>query len=177
MNLFYLDQDIKKCAEYHIDKHVVKMILESAQLLCTTLWVDRAVGYKPEKLTKDELAEVKYFQQVEQVAPYKPISINHPCAIWTRSSYDNYVWVISYATALFEEYRFRYGMFKTHKSFEAIAALKKPNSIPSIGLTRHALAMPDQYKTNCVIQSYRNYYIEEKTKLSGWKNRPIPEWV
>ena len=54
MNIFILDEDIDKCAEYHVDKHVVKMILESAQLLCTAHWIEEYIGYTPRKLTSKE---------------------------------------------------------------------------------------------------------------------------
>lgn len=67
MNIFYLDKDPKLCAQYHCDKHVVKMILESAQLLCTA--VNEAAG--------------------KEVAPYKSTHVNHPCSIWSWSGIDD----------------------------------------------------------------------------------------
>ena len=72
MNIFYLDEDPRLCAQYHCDRHVIKMILESAQLLCTA--VNILAG--------------------EQVTPYKSTHVNHPCSIWVRESFDNwnYVW-------------------------------------------------------------------------------------
>ena len=54
MNLFYLDEDMDKCAEYHVDKHIVKMPLEAAQLLCTAIWVDHVLGFVPRALNKEE---------------------------------------------------------------------------------------------------------------------------
>ena len=59
MNIFILDNDIDKCAEYHLDKHIVKMPLESAQMLCTTHWIQKYLGYVPRKINADERAILK----------------------------------------------------------------------------------------------------------------------
>ena len=53
MNLFYLDSDHDTCAEYHVDKHVNKMQLEAAQLICTNLWIDDLFGFVPRMITKE----------------------------------------------------------------------------------------------------------------------------
>ena len=58
MNLFYLDEDFDKCAEYHVDKHIVKMPLEAAQLLCTAIWIDHLLGFVPRALNKEESSVV-----------------------------------------------------------------------------------------------------------------------
>ena len=65
MNLFYLDEDLDKCAEYHVDKHVNKMILEAAQILCTVIWVDTLLGYVPRALEKEEAAVLNEYKKVE----------------------------------------------------------------------------------------------------------------
>ncbi len=98
MTLFYLDNDLDKCAEYHVDKHVNKMILEAAQLLCTAIWVDTLLGFVPRALEKDEAAVLNEYKKLEkplppeerQLNPYLGMMYNHPCTIWTRSSLDNY---------------------------------------------------------------------------------------
>lgn len=149
MNIFILDKNIAKCAEYHVDKHVVKMILEYAQLLSTTV---RVSGID---------------------AGYKATHINHPCAKWCRESLANWKYLKNLAKVLNTEYGFRYG--KSHKSWSVIQELPEPN-IPDIGVTPFALAMPDQYKTSDPVQSYRNYYIGEKRHLASWKKRAQPEW-
>jgi hypothetical protein len=83
MNIFLLDSNIKKCAQYHCDKHVVKMILESAQILSTVL---RLNG-------------------VDQ--GYKTTHANHPCTLWAGKSFSNWKWLRELASALNKEYRFR----------------------------------------------------------------------
>ena len=154
MNIFFLDYDVKKCAQYHCDKHVVKMILETAQLLCG---VHHAVS-----------------KDVENV-PYKLSHKNHPCAIWTRESLSNYLYLCELGLELCNEYTYRYG--KRHKSQEVIlwCILNRPK-IGDIGFTEPPKAMPDEYKVDCVIQSYRNYYMGAKSGFAVWKNREKPLW-
>lgn len=151
MNIFFLDFDVKKCAQYHVDKHVVKMILEETQILCGVHW-----------LTGNE-------------APYRLTHKNHPCSIWARESLSNYLYLCEHSLELCREYTFRYG--KRHKTQDVLewCILNKPN-IRDIGFTTPPMAMPDQYKTDCVVESYRKYYINEKKTFANWKNRPVPEW-
>ncbi len=99
MNIFFLDWDVKKSAEYHCDKHVVKMILETAQLLCGAHHVTDQVP-------------TKYPPSTLQV-PYKLSHKNHPCAIWTRESLSNYLYLCELGLELCKEYTYRYG--KRHK--------------------------------------------------------------
>ena len=154
MNIFLLDTDTRKCAQYHCDKHVVKMILETAQLLC-------GVHHMTDQVT-------------DQV-PYKLSHKNHPCAIWSRESLSNYLYLCDLGLELCREYTYRYG--KRHKSQDVIewCVTNKPN-ICDKEFTEPALAMPNEYKVDSVVESYRNYYIGEKSKIAVWKNREIPEW-
>lgn len=157
MNIFYLDYDFKKCAQYHCDKHVVKMVLEYAQLLSTA---------------HREL-------DGESVNPilYKSTHKNHPCAIWARQTSDNYGMLYCMFYHLSKEYEYRYG--KMHQSFYKLnyAVALLPNNIPNAGPTELPQAMPDEYKVpGDPIQAYRNYYIGAKSHIAKWTNRPIPEW-
>jgi len=154
MNIFVLDWDVKKCAEYHNDKHVVKMILETAQLLC-------GVHHIVNKNNTD--------------IPYKLSHKNHPCSIWARESLTNYLWLCELGLELCKEYTYRYG--KRHKSLDVIewCVVNKPNILDK-DLTEPAKAMPEKYKVNSVVESYRNYYLGDKAYFSKWKNRETPEW-
>ncbi len=161
MNIFLLDTDTRKCAQYHCDKHVVKMILETAQLLC-------GVHHVTDQVTTN------YRTTTEQV-PYKLSHKNHPCAIWSRESLSNYLYLCDLGLELCREYTYRYG--KRHKSQDVIewCIVNKPNILDK-GFTEPARAMPDEYKVDSIVESYRNYYIGEKSKIAVWKNRDIPEW-
>lgn len=154
MNIFILDNNIEKIAQYHVDKHVVKMILESAQLLSSAV---RTSGID---------------------AGYKLTHKNHPCAIWARESLANWLWLTELTEALHNEWRFRFNhpLGKVHKSWEVVQQLPTPNLSEDIGLTPFVQAMPDQYKNEDAVKAYRDYYIGEKAHLASWKKREQPEW-
>ena len=154
MNIFFLDENPTLSAQYHVDKHVVKMILETAQLLCSVHHVT---------------------EQVTEQVPYKLSHKNHPCAVWARQSLSNYLYLCELGLELGKEYTYRYG--KRHKSIDVInwCIINKPN-IPDIGFTTPAMAMPDEFKTDSVVESYRNYYMGAKISLASWKNREKPFW-
>lgn len=165
MNIFILDNDIEKCAQAHVDKHVVKMILESAQLLCTA---------------------VNYYAS-EQVTPYKTSHVNHPCAVWVRESLDNFNYLVDLLKQLNKEYMFRFNKMQPHKSAKMfcdnyyvsnMAYRYYPIGLHDIGITPFALCMPDEYKVHGdAVQSYRNYYNGAKRDLHKWTNREKPEWI
>ena len=155
MNLFYLDEDLDKSAQYHVDKHIVKMPLEAAQLLCLSLI---------------------HISEPTRRTPYLPMMYNHPCTIWTRSSLDNFEWVHCYANALNDEYYYRYG--KLHKSvMEVVNKLPEPKNMPRLGQTPFGMAMPDELKDeNDVVGSYRLYYHTDKATFAKWSHRDKPYW-
>lgn len=153
MNIFILDLDIEKCAQYHCDKHVIKMILESAQLLSTCN---------------------RYFGLNEG---YKSTHVNHPCAKWVRESLTNYYWLMHLAIFLNHEYRYRYNKSVNHKSLEIILELSTPPGLIDIGLTPFALAMPEEYKSDDPVEAYRAYYLCEKSHILQYTKRSKPIWV
>lgn len=162
MNIFFLDKDPHVAAMYHCDKHVIKMILESAQMLYCAHWV----------LTPDFNKE----------GAYKKAHMNHPCTIWTRESIDNYTWLCRLAMELCMEYKFRYGDHKTHKTQAHVEWLtaNPPATIPHIGMTKFRLAMPDQFKTDDPIDAYRTFYKESKMKernIVKYTKRNWPEFL
>jgi hypothetical protein len=148
MNIFVLDENPIAAAKFACDKHVVKMILESAQLLCSV--------------------------HPEGTAPYKRTHYNHPCTKWTRESEHNYDWLISHAYALCLEYTKRYG--KVHKSQQVIKWCDENRpKLPQCGPTPFAQAMPEQYKNDDIVEAYRAYYLGEKKRFATWKTE-IPYW-
>ena len=163
MNIFWLDDDLTLAAQYHNDKHCVKLCVELAQLLSTA----HHVLDGDESLIKDKI--------------YKPTHRNHPCAVWVRESYNNYCHLWCLLCQLCTEYTYRYN--KIHKvERELLDVLTiPPKNIPLGGITPTPACMPEEYKiyTNGelnVVESYRNYYNLAKSNLASWKNRPIPAW-
>jgi hypothetical protein len=154
MNIFVLDLDPKKCAEYHVDKHVVKMVLETSQVLCG----------------------VHHITQSQLDIPYKLSHKNHPCCIWARECVENYDWLCQLGIELCQEYTYRYG--KRHKSQDVIewAIEHKPSIRSNQSITFFALAMPDECKIGNAVESYRQYYMVDKRSFATWKNRETPFW-
>jgi len=113
------------------------------------------------------------------IPPYKLTHKNHPCAVWVRESLDNYKWLVILGKELCKEYTYRYG--KIHKCEAYIDSLSE--NVPpleSIGFTKPAQAMPDEYKGRSSIKAYRRYYTNGKRHLHSWKGkvagRPLPPW-
>lgn len=177
MNIFFLDQDPGIAAQYHCDKHVIKMILETAQILSTANRVLDGKEYK-EKVKKRNLKRWKLDDCREDIL-YKATHVNHPCAIWARECSENYLWLYDLFVALNWEYTNRFR--KTHKSMSLggmLAQLPK-NIPPARDMTFPALAMPEHCRVeNDPVLSYRIYYVKEKSRIASWyKNKTLfPPW-
>jgi hypothetical protein len=153
MNIFILDENIEKCAEYHCDKHVIKMILESVQMLCTAL---NKKGF---------------------TTPYKSTHVKHPCVLWVEDSFDNFVWLRKLALALNNEYRFRFEKETDHNSILVLDEISS-YKYDSCGLTEFAQAMPDKYKVpGDAVKAYRRFYLGEKMGFAKWTKRSVPDWI
>ena len=154
MNIFYLHKDPVKAAKLQYNKHVVKMILESAQMLCTA----------HHEIMGDD-ADV----------PYKRAHVNHPSTIWARRSAQNYVWLYDHFVALAQEYKKRYG--KDHLSYTKCNPYLRflPGGLPYTGFTQPPQAMPDEYKDECSLQAYWNYYINDKKHIANLNKEKLYE--
>ena len=153
MNIFVLSERPTEAVKWHVDKHIVKMPLETAQMLCT---VRRSYG--------------------DDNAPYRATHQNHPCCKWVAESVENYVWLCILGIELCKEYTHRYD--KTHKCEAVIQDCLDniPKKMTNKGRTSVVQAMPDHCKMDNPVVAYRNYYVQEKSHLAGWKRRTIPHW-
>ncbi len=158
MNIFYFNECPVESAQAQPDKMLVKMPLETAQMLCTA----------HRELDGNEYAD--------EQGLYKRAYWNHPCTIWARESSANYFWLYKHFLALGREYTFRYG--KIHKSVDKLsrALFKQPDNISRIGMTTLAQAMPDEYKHDDPTVAYRDYVIHEKHYAKWEQGRDKPEW-
>ncbi len=157
MNLFILSLNKKECATFMIDKHIAKMILEAVQMLCTAKRVLDPDLFLPNL--------------------YRTAHKNHPVTIWIRTSLENYMWTLEMVDEMHKEWQYRYQHDKEHKSYTIAKWLKEnpPSQFPESGLTPFALAMPDEYKTEDPVESYRAYY-RSKVDFATWKRRDMPNW-
>lgn len=154
MNVFALDADPVQAAEMACDQHVVKMATETAQMLST---VCRLHGVN---------------------VGYKISHQNHPCTVWARTTGENYAWLVSHGLGLCTEYTYRYG--KVHAAEAVIreaAEAARIAAFPEQGLQAFVRCMPDEFKHEDPVESYRRFYLGSKSRFARWrKARPAPEW-
>ena len=176
MNIFYLHHEPKLCAEMHCDKHVVKMIIEYAQLMSTAHRVLDGEEYyaltaNGRKIKRWRMPDVKYENGL-----MKASHVHHPSNVWVRASKANYVWLNQMWNHLLLEYTHRYG--KRHACADRMEVLYAwPENIPDVPFTPPTPAMPDECKiANNSLASYHKYYIEKKVRFAKWTNRNVPLW-
>lgn len=158
MNVFFLDRDIVKCAQAHVDKHVNKMILEGAQLLASAHWVTDPEG------TKD----------VPEM--YRLTHKNHPDAVWVRSSINHYLYLLDLMDALNDEANYRYGGSKVHLSLSKAKSWPFP-AIPDIAFVDPPKCVHDDFKqVPDPVEAYRKYYCRDKRQFAAWTKRQPPDW-
>lgn len=179
MNIFWLDKDIEKCAKYHCDKHVCKMIIEYAQILCTA--------------AREEDSHIRDIPEEF----YKSTHVNHPCTKWARKTQSNFIYLLMLLESLLDEYALRYN--KIHKTcgvFLAILSYAKLHygwyrDARAVKITLPPMCMPEKYKQlaqlsayndfdvnlHQIINAYRYYYVNEKLAFAKWKCTDVPWWV
>ncbi len=177
MNIFVLDESPQTSAQMMCDKHVVKMIVESAQMLSTvhrvldgTEWTDYSKNGRRIKRWKSP------HKLLEEML-YKASFVGHPCTQWAMENNQNYYWLAEHAYELCKEYTRRYK--KVHKSEDMISLIRfrKPANIAiADSITPFAQAMPDKYKSESAVDAYRAYYLGEKTAFAEWKYSDTPSW-
>lgn len=178
MNIFYLDKNQTLCAQYHVDRHCVKMILEYSQLMSTA----HRVLDGAESIEIQNNRRIKRWTlsnpQMDSVL-YKATHINHPSAIWARKSKANYHWLCIMLRELCKEYTHRYGkVHKVERDGLMEVLYSSPVNISSNEFTEPTPAMPEEFKVpgNSVL-SYHNYYNGSKTRLHSWKSRSVPYFI
>lgn len=166
MNIFYVDRNPFMAAQALHDKHVVKMVLETAQLLSTA----HHVHGNPHRLGRASLL--------------KPTHVNHPSAVWCRDRWENYDWLVRHGLALAEEYEHRYGRVHVYNDLLITMATCYP-VLDNLSFVAPPQCMPDKYKQISTVEAYRAYYRGEKltytrgmkTYKNRWTNREKPAWL
>lgn len=154
MNIFALSSDPVRAAKQHCDIHVIKMLVEAAQLLCTCNYVRGTY--------KDWM--------------YKPTHVNHPCSIWVRSSATNYLWLLELAEALADEFEFRFG--HEHKTASVVKRLRARIRCDRTSNPTFCFCGPSELVRGTVIDSNRELYRMKSKKFSMvWTRRKVPAWM
>lgn len=149
MNIFYLDENPVAAAKCLVDKHVVRMVLETAQILST---VSARYGVE---------------------APYRATHKNHPAVLWAGNTKANWEWTVLHGTAIACEYMARFG--KDHKSAAVIDWCLEQGGRPGNGcLETPVQCMPEQYRREDPVEAYRKYYIGDKIRMAAWREPGAP---
>ena len=155
MNIFYLHEDPILAARDLCDQHILKMGIESAQMLSTAHW---ATGGQ---------------------APYKKAHLNHPSTKWVRESIQHYRWLVYHAEEIFNIYTKHYG--RVHKTQGILEWLKQNEpKIPDNGFYAPPQCMPDEYKQENAVDAYRTFYTLDKIvgkQLTYNRVKAKPEWL
>ena len=176
MNIFHLSIDTKDAARMHLDKHVVKMIIEYAQLMSTAHRVLDGEEYYDKTANGRRIKRWRMSNHVLESTLYKASHVNHPSGIWTRETASNYRYLYAMWKELCKEYTYRYGKIHlTQSKLEGLLS-KAPKNIPQGAMTEFAQVMPDYCKRDNAIEAYRFYYINEKHKFAKWTKREVPYW-
>jgi hypothetical protein len=152
LNIFFLDPDPAACAQGHADRHVIKMTVETTQILCSAY----------------------YFTGQADLSPYKLTHANHPCCRWVRETAGNWKWLYRLGVALCGEYTYRFD--KIHKC-EGVLRDLPLCALPDGPMTPPPLVMPEKYWSEDAVNSYRRYYLQEKQSLLQWRKRGPPDWA
>ena len=185
MNIFVLNKNAILAARDHCDKHVVKMVLESAQMLCTAHWLGWKRMLEPDTngFKRGQLQAWLQENVPTGLQPaWKMTHASHPCTQWAAHSWGNYMWLSQHGMELCREYENRYGReHKVHDVHRWLTRVVPPSfegsSIVVTDTTPFVAVMPEKYKVvGDPVQSYRNYYRGEKSSFARWKNGNIPSW-
>ena len=179
MNIFVLDENPVTSAKMMCDKHVVKMIVESAQMLSTAhRYVD---GDEFVSISRNGRRIKRWSHHTDtpdsRIRLHKSVMLNHPCPSWTRETAGNYAWLASHALALCDEYENRYEREHATRNLVEWLVEHYPKKVFGFHRTPFAQAMPDEYKVvGDAVAAYRAYYLGEKSRFAKWKNGNIPNW-
>jgi hypothetical protein len=187
MNIFVLDRNAITAAEQHCDKHVRKMVIESAQMLTTAYYF--GAGIKSNKAADARRSDIHDifggFPRVDDQGkplPYRISHPGHPCTVWTSKSFNNFAWHLLLASALSEEFQRRWGKEHAVKPILGWMAKHPPPSSyafdESFNLTPFAQAMPECFRGPDPVEAYRRLYHHKASLFDvTWKApSTAPDW-
>ena len=194
MNLFILSHHPRIAAKYHLDKHVVKMILEACQLLYTAHWAFAypelldcksaiALSKKQKELSPPQSVLTAPVSKTRSEEPgFRPCHIHHPCAKWVRKTLGNYKWAAELALGLAQEYEYRWPGHGAHscKAHAEWLLANPPKEVPKKSRTRFVQAMDERFQQKDSVEAYREYYRISKGEERGmlkYTRREPPDFL
>jgi len=183
MNIYFLDKDPINCAKYHADRHVLLKTLETAFILSNSHWLSLFYSEDSENCQFNSIKDMKlYFETKYDIdnpkrPPYKMTKINTQHTKWVLESKYNYLWCVSLLKGLTEEFELRYNKVHKIKDFIVWFENNVPTECKDIPLTEFPFTLnEDYYIKNDIVQSYRKFYITEKSETGTWKKEK-PDWI
>lgn len=189
MNIFVLHRNPRKAARWHLDKHVIKMILETCQLLYTAHWILFYPHLKEQKSAvglsraQKQLSIPAYLQsaplcQTTKEPTYRPTHAHHPCARWARATSGNYRWLVTLGQELAREFRYRFHKVHACETHIEWLAAHLPPTIQRYPKRPFVMAMDQAYRiSENPVESYRHYYGTAKRELIHYTRRHVPHWL
>jgi hypothetical protein len=202
MNIFFLDRDPEEAARAMIDKHIVKMPTESAQLLSCAhrfldgeyllyeFWDEQDRDRKKKMwVLPDEDIKMGWILDNERGPRLRPhythprgftlyaaTHLNHPCCTWSMQGELQYEWHFQLLRAMLREYTKRYE--KIHGVEKLLPLLEQlPKNLPrGTPWTDPPLAMPNAYKQSDHVAAYRYLYNRDKARFAKWTKTDPPDW-
>tara|TARA_B100000424_G_scaffold161965_1_gene124072 strand:+ start:84 stop:620 length:537 start_codon:yes stop_codon:yes gene_type:complete len=177
MNIFYLHKEPEVSARLHCDKHVVKMIIEYAQMLSTAHRMVDGEQYYGLSKNGRRIARWRHPNSNLENVLYKASHINHPSAVWVRENAIQYQYMYDLFVALCDEYTYRYG--KVHMTDSKLRDVLNniPDKMPLGDWREPPQAMPDDVKSESSLDAYHKYYREYKKSFAKWTNREVPQFM
>lgn len=176
MNIFVLQKSPTLAARDQCDQHVCKMPCETAQMLSTA---HRVISGKEEIVISPTGRRNRYWRlhDEREDTVCKAAFVNHPCSIWARESLGNFVWLYDHGIALCNEYEHRFNRVHGSKIViqECMDQIDRLN-LTGLATTDFAICMPDEFKRDGAIESYRQFYISDKSRFARWTTRSAPSW-
>lgn len=179
MNIFYINSDTRQIALEMCDEHILKMGVETAQMLSTAHRILDGVQYTEEKVTNDKKRKLKRWRlnDEREAILYKATHINHPQNKWVRFNRSNYLWAYDLFIRIMDEFVYRYDN-ENHKTMQLLCHLDSPpKNIDNGEFYVPPLTMPDEYKCSDPVRSYRKFYVKEKSFATWVRKRDKPLWM
>jgi len=190
LNILWLDDDPSVAAQQHCDRHVPKMIMETAQIL-SSVWHVQAGVHAGAAWT--QVLSVDWLPPTQAAPPreidwfsvtlcgqriYRARHTIHPAVAWACQYGGNYDWLYKLGMALLAEYEYRFGRLHACMPVLRTLELMPPPLLKTADqFCDGRIIMPAEIAAEEVVESYRNYYRKSKLNSLQYTRRKPPTWI